>query len=125
VACFTENPEGIVIEAVLDEAVFPAGKIYSRRPRIRALDQEVIATRKSDAVVCALCRKLVEAGHDPSLPMVVKRGDIVALRVRSIGEAAKLTVSDRKGPPKFVEWKPIERAAISSPMRDSGEDVLC
>jgi hypothetical protein len=116
-----------MIEAVLDEAVFPVGTIYSRRPRICALDQEFIATRKSDAVVCALCRKLVEAGHDPSLPMVVKRGDIVALRVRSIGEAAKLTVSDATGPPKFVRWQPRPdfSASVSSPMRDFGEEPPC
>jgi hypothetical protein len=114
-----------MIEAVLDEAVFPVGTIYSRRPRIRALGQEIVATRKSDAVVCALCRKLVEAGHDPSLPMVVKRGDIVALRVRSIGEAAKLTVSDATGPPKFVRWQPMPDfpAGISSPIRENGEGL--
>ena len=42
--------------------------------------------------VLALCRKLVEAGHDPATPMQVYRGDTLCLTVRSIGEAAELEV---------------------------------
>ena len=113
-----------MIEAVLDEAVFPVGTSYSRRPRIRALDQEVVAPRRSDAVVCVLCRKLVDAGHDPSLPMIVKRGDIIALRVRSIGEAAKMTVSDWNGPPEFRKWKALGYMSVSSPMRETDDGLL-
>ena len=114
-----------MIEAILDEITLPVGTVYSRRPRIRALGQEITATRRSDAIVCALCRALVEAGHDPSLPMVVKRGDIIALRVRSIGEAAKLTVSDATGPPRFIHWQPFtaKSICISPPMRDSDEEL--
>jgi hypothetical protein len=46
----------------------------------------------AEAPVLALCRKLVEAGHDPTSPMEVYRGDVLALHVRSIGEAARLEI---------------------------------
>jgi hypothetical protein len=95
-----------VIRADLDEVIHP-GSSYSRRPRARALGIEVVATRKSDAVVCALCRRLIEAGHDPNEPMEVYRGTTLALRVRSIGEAAKLTVEETKTGPRFRVARPF------------------
>ena len=53
--------------------------------------------------VLALCRKLVEAGYDPCRPLHAYRGEIVAIRVRSIGEGASLAVRDnRLGRPIFV-----------------------
>jgi hypothetical protein len=58
------------------------------------------------APVLALCRKLIEAGHDPSLPLHAYRGDVLALRVRSIGEGAQLTVQDSKsGRPRFLRLR--------------------
>jgi hypothetical protein len=45
------------------------------------------------APMLALCHKLVEAGHDPMLPLHAYRGDVLALKVRSIGEAARLRVA--------------------------------
>src|SRR5262245_56383691 len=98
------------IRAKLDEVMRP-GQSYSRRPRARALGVEVIATRRSDAVVCALCRRLVEAGHDPATPMEVYRGSTLALHVRSIGAAAKLTVEESGSGPKFRRWRPFEGPA--------------
>jgi hypothetical protein len=47
---------------------------------------------RAQAPVLALCRKLVAAGHDPSLPMHVYRGRTLALKVRSIGEGARLAI---------------------------------
>ena len=41
----------------------------------------------------ALCRKLVDAGYDPSTPLEACRGDTLCLRIRSIGEAAKLEIN--------------------------------
>jgi len=38
----------------------------------------------------ALCGKLIEAGIDPAAPLEVYRGTTMALRVRSIGEGARL-----------------------------------
>jgi hypothetical protein len=52
-------------------------------------------TAKSSSPVLALCRQLVEAGHDPSIPLEAWRGDVLCLRVRSIGEAAGLEVNAR------------------------------
>jgi hypothetical protein len=43
--------------------------------------------------VLALCRKLVEAGYPSSADLEAYRGDVLALRVRSIGEAARLEVT--------------------------------
>jgi len=35
----------------------------------------------------------MEAGHDPSTPLEAYRGGMLALRVKSIGQAAKLQVN--------------------------------
>jgi hypothetical protein len=45
------------------------------------------------APVLALCRKLVAAGHDPRRPLHAYRGNVLALRVRSIGEGAELAIA--------------------------------
>jgi hypothetical protein len=39
-------------------------------------------------LVLALCRKLIAAGHDPHRPLHAYRGDVLCLRIRTIGEAA-------------------------------------
>jgi hypothetical protein len=56
------------------------------------------------APVLALCRRLVAAGLDPNLALEIYRGHTLALFVRSIGEAATLTVreSTRDGRPRFA-----------------------
>jgi hypothetical protein len=43
--------------------------------------------------ILALCRELLSAGHGSTIAMEVYRGDVLALRVRSIGEAAVLRVN--------------------------------
>ena len=43
--------------------------------------------------VLAICRQLVEAGHDPRRRLDVYRGATLALRIRSIGEAAGLEIN--------------------------------
>jgi hypothetical protein len=50
-------------------------------------------TIESSAPVISLCRRLIEAGHDPATAMQVFRGDVLALIVRSIGEAARLEIN--------------------------------
>jgi hypothetical protein len=50
-------------------------------------------TVRSPSPVLALCRKLVEAGHDPDIPLEAYRGGTLALRVKSIGRAAGLEVN--------------------------------
>jgi hypothetical protein len=61
---------------------------------------------RNTSPVIALCRKLIEAGHDPDRPLEAFRGSTLCLRIRSIGEAAELEVSPRatgfvKGPTPF------------------------
>jgi hypothetical protein len=43
--------------------------------------------------VLAMCRALIAAGYDPSRPLHVYRGKVLALTVRSIGEGARLRVN--------------------------------
>lgn len=52
-------------------------------------------TAHGSAPIFSLCRKLIEAGHDPAMPLEVWRSNTLALTVRSIGEGAKLEVSPR------------------------------
>jgi hypothetical protein len=56
--------------------------------RCAALDLTV----RSSSPVIKLCRELVARGIDPTTPLQVYRGPTLALRVRSIGEAARLKV---------------------------------
>jgi hypothetical protein len=58
--------------------------------------------------VCDLCRKLIAAGVDPATPLHAYRGIVLCLRIRTIGEAAKLTVVERErgNGPRFERWKP-------------------
>ena len=62
------------------------------------------------APVLAICRRLVEAGHHPATPLEA-RGDVLSLRVRSIGEAARLRVS-----PKGVGFVPLDAVPAASPL---------
>jgi hypothetical protein len=63
-------------------------------------------TAHGSAPVLALCLALVAAGHDPRRPLHAYRGDVLALKVRSIGEGAQLTVEDdRHGRPRFRAWR--------------------
>jgi|SRR5262249_7021695 len=52
-------------------------------------------TARSTTPVLALCRLLVEAGHDPVMPLEAWRGSTLCLRIRRIGEAAQLEPSPR------------------------------
>jgi hypothetical protein len=69
---------------------------------------------RSPTPVLAMCRALVAAGHDPSTRMHAYRGGTLALKVRSIGEAALLKI-DGKGT-GFVALSPV---GIASPTRKS------
>ena len=50
----------------------------------------------SSSPVLALCRALIESGHDSATPLDAYRGETLCLRVRSIGEAANIEVNERK-----------------------------
>ena len=50
-------------------------------------------TVRSPSPILALCRQLVESStYASSAPLEAYRGDILCLRVRNIGEAAKLEI---------------------------------
>jgi hypothetical protein len=64
--------------------------------------------------VLGLCRRLVAAGHDPSLPLHVYRGATLVLTVRTIGEGAALTVREPEvGAAHFAAWRPFPSAPVA------------
>jgi hypothetical protein len=74
---------------------------HSRFPRPQAAIRATIAnnccvalgmTVRGPAPVLALCRLLVEAGHDPATPLEAWRGGVFCLRIRSIGDGAALRI---------------------------------
>jgi hypothetical protein len=72
------------------------------------------------APVLALCRELIAAGANPDMSLAIYRGEVLALRIRSIGEAAELVVEDsQNGCPRFRLVRPARRGA-ASPMRKNG-----
>jgi hypothetical protein len=70
------------------------GKHQSIRAVIIARDQcEALGHKvRAAAPLLALCRELIEAGHDPACQLRAYRDGVLALRVRSIGEAAQLSI---------------------------------
>jgi hypothetical protein len=75
-------------------------------------------TARGPSPVLALCRKLTEAGCDPRRRLHAYRDGTLCLIVRSIGEAARLTVEDRPGggkPPRFIRHRPMSDRAEGSP----------
>jgi hypothetical protein len=78
----------------------------------KILEAEGIWTSEGGrAPVLELCRKLVRAGYDPGRPLEVYRGDVLCLRVRSIGEGAKL----------FIDESKDARFTLSSPFAGAGK----
>jgi hypothetical protein len=76
------------------------------------------------APVTRLCRRLLEAGYDPALTLEVYRGTVLCLRVRSIGEGARLTVEDdRLGQPCFRRWRAQSDGAASPIAQNEREAV--
>ena len=70
-------------------------------------------TVTGNAPALVLCRELIAAGLDPDRALDVYRNGVLALRIRSIGEAAALDVrDDNRGTPRFVRYRPgpAERA---------------
>jgi hypothetical protein len=68
-------------------------------------------TVRSSIPVLALCRKLVQAGHDPATPLEAYRGDTLCLRVRSIGEGARLQINSQgRGFEPYQEPRPATLA---------------
>ena len=73
---------------------------------------------KGSAPVLAMCRALVAAGYDPTEPLEAYRGDVLCLKVRSIGEGARLVIK-RNGVGFYSEGPCASRRA--SPVRFAGQ----
>ena len=90
----------------------PHTKLQLVRADLVGADTAVAAgiTATGHAPLLTLCRRLVEAGHDPSTPLEAYRGTILCLRVRSIGAGARLTVKEGPdGKPRFATPGPDGR----------------
>jgi hypothetical protein len=75
------------------------------------------------APVLALCRKLVAAGHDPQRPLHAYRGNVLALRVRSIGEGAQFAIAgDGVGFRRRKELAAASRMHFAEPEALSSRD---
>jgi len=69
-------------------------------------------TVRSPASVLVLCRRLVDAGFDPRRQLDAYRNEVLALRVRSIGRGALLTVKERPFGPVFERWVPFSTPPV-------------
>jgi hypothetical protein len=76
-------------------------------------------TGTGSSPVLALCRALVEAGHDPRRPLHAYRGAALALKVRSIGEGATLRVATHG-----VGFERISGCTEGPPVRQSAPAVV-
>ena len=70
-------------------------------------------TVRAQAPVLAMCRKLVAAGLDPDQALEVYRNGILALRIRSIGEGARLDVNSKST--GFVAYRGVRTAPPIAP----------
>src|SRR5215469_12081417 len=69
------------------------------------------------APVLALCRALLAAGEYPSRPLHAYRGEMLCLRVRSIGEGALLTIEDdQHGRPRLRRWRNRAKGCGAAPL---------
>jgi hypothetical protein len=77
---------------------------------------------RTSAPVLALCRELLAAGLDPDAAVEAYRAGTLALRVRSIGEGALLTVEENRfGTPVLRRWRDRDAGVgAASPVRQTG-----
>jgi hypothetical protein len=63
-----------------------------------------------------LCRRLLAAGANPAAELVCFRNGTLALRIKSIGAGARLTVRETsKDGPRFATWRPFPTARSRRP----------
>jgi hypothetical protein len=79
-------------------------------------------TARGHAPSLILCRELIACGVDPDRALEIFRGTTLAVRIKSIGEGAKLTVRETATDgPRFVRWKPFPSRDGRAPKRQTGE----
>jgi hypothetical protein len=83
-----------------------ADLINSQTCRVRAVG--LAACSSSPAL--SLCRLLVKHGFDPERPLLVFRGEVLALRIRTIREGASLEVNSLGT--DFVPFRGLRAASL-------------
>jgi hypothetical protein len=100
----------------------PQGERFSA-PQAAAIRAELIADDSCSALgmrvrgfapVLALCRLLVEAGHDPATSLEAWRGDVPCLRIRSLGAAAALRIGTHG-----VGFENLSECTAASPVEET------
>jgi hypothetical protein len=72
-------------------------------------------TVQSTTPVLQLCWKLIEAGYDPNTALHAYRGNVLALRVRSIGIGARLRIGSHG-----VGFEAVPACGAGPPVRFDG-----
>lgn len=70
--------------------------------------------------ILTLCRRLIEAGHDPRTPLEAWRGTTLCLRISNISAGSRLTVKERPFGPVFEHWMPFSTPPVSPPVAPTG-----
>ncbi len=78
-------------------------------------------TARGESPVLALCRKLIEAGHDPATPLDAFRGETLCLRIKSIGRAAGLEVNSHGT--GFIRYRRAPKAVRASKTAPHGVEL--
>jgi hypothetical protein len=100
-------------------------------PPLQPIRAEIVGENRASALgiearayapVLALCRELLAAGLDPDAAVEAYRTGTLALRVRSIGEGALLTVEDNRfGTPVLRRWRDRDAGVgAASSVRQNG-----
>lgn len=104
----------------LSKNIFPKSQVLSADLIGSDMCSAAGITARAGAPVLELCRRLVEAGHDPNTKLQVNRDGVLVLVVSSIGEAARFTVEDDKsGRPRLrLHRDQPRRGGAAPPVRN-------
>lgn len=83
-----------------------ADLINSQTCRVRAAG----LTACSSSPALSLCRLLIKSGFDPERPLLVFRGEVLALRIRTIRERASLEVNSTGD--DFIPFRGLRRGSL-------------
>ena len=75
-------------------------------------------TARGSSPVLALCRLLIEVGHNPDQPLEAYRGEVLALTVRSIGLGARLEIASHG-----VGFQAARGCGAASSVRQNGSPL--
>jgi hypothetical protein len=113
--------------SIADRKTSPTAKPSTFSPQAGSIRAELIGSDQCSALgmvatghapLLTLCRLLIEAGHHLATPLEAYRGETLALRVRSIGEAARLRVATHG-----VGFEPSAECTGALPVRGSGRGL--